>query len=123
MELKLLPTEPSVSKADLEAAYRAYPRKQGKTEGMNRLASQVRTRTHLAELTKAIGNFAEQMRVECRAEDKIKLFSSFTSEWRDWIDWQVKAPAPARASPIGQRPVGDFAPGLTTYTKDGVTRE
>lgn len=42
---------------------------------------------------------------------------------RDPNNQPIARPAPPPQRTHGPRPVGDFAPGLTTYTKDGVTRE
>jgi hypothetical protein len=61
-----------------------YPRKEGKTRGMKRLARQIKNETHLAEFEKAVRNYAEKC--EGRDTEYIKQFSTFASEWREWID-------------------------------------
>lgn len=103
--------------ADLEAAYQAYPRKEGKSDGMKRLKAQVKTRADLEALKRAIANYVEQQRLDGNTQ-YLKHFSTFTSEWRDWVDW--KPQAKARASPPARagnamRPTGDFEPGVKRW--------
>lgn len=115
--LELVPSEPAITEADLEAAYKAYPRKEGKSEGLERLGKQVKTRADLDALKRAIANYAEQQRLDGNTQ-YLKHFSTFTSEWRDWVDW--KPQAKARASPPARagnamRPTGDFEPGVKRW--------
>lgn len=73
----------TVFKFDLEEAYRRYPRKQGKSPGLKRLAPQIQTQEDYDNLLTAIDNYS---RCETVKKGFIKLFSSFVGEWRDWID-------------------------------------
>lgn len=115
-KLELVPTEPAITDADLESAYKLYPRKEGKSEGLERLAKQIKTHAHLAELKRAIANYAEQQRLDGTEPKYMKHFSTFVSTWRDWIGWAPKA----RGSPArnGPRPVGQFPEGVTYYTDE-----
>lgn len=91
--LVLLPVEPAVTAAELEAVYDAYPRKIGKGEGIKRLAKEIRTRAQLQALTRAVENFKAQMQAEGRPDDKVQYFSTWANDkWRDWVDWVVKQP-------------------------------
>lgn len=87
-ELNTSPTDVGecVSKSDIEAVYSRYPRKEGKSDGMKRLKTQIKTPEDLKKFSFAV----EQYRAKCerdRTEPRyIKHFSSFVSEWRDWVD-------------------------------------
>jgi hypothetical protein len=71
------------SKFDLEMLYKAYPRKQGKTKGLKRLSREITTQTDFENFQLAVSNYnRETLSVENQYK---KHFSSFVSEWRDWI--------------------------------------
>lgn len=116
--LELVPSEPAITEADLEAAYKAYPRKEGKSEGLERLGKQVKTRADLDALKRAIANYAEQQRLDGTEREYMKHFSTFVSSWRDWIDWVPQAKSRASPSRGGPRPVGQFPEGVTYYTDE-----
>lgn len=82
-EVKNKKSKNTVSKFDLEEAYKRYPRKQGKTPGVLRLAAQIKTDEDYANLLTAIDNYS---RCEDVKRGFIKLFSTFAGEWRDWVD-------------------------------------
>lgn len=69
---------------DFESIYNAYPRKEGKTNGFKKLTSEIKSVDDYNSLKEAVSNYAEQV----SGQDKkyIKLFSSFTSVWRDYIE-------------------------------------
>jgi hypothetical protein len=70
-------------KFDLEMLYKAYPRKQGKTKGLKRLSREIKTQTDFENFQLAVSNYnRETLSVENQYK---KHFSSFVSEWRDWI--------------------------------------
>ncbi len=74
-----------VTAADLEEAYKAYPLKKGKSKGIDSLKRQIKTRTDLADLKRAIAVYANE--VKGREPDKIKHFSTFANgPWRDCLD-------------------------------------
>lgn len=59
-----------------------YPLKKGKTKGIAKLKKEIKTPDALAELEKAIKNYAASI-----TDPKfIKHFDTFASEWRDWLD-------------------------------------
>ena len=77
-------TVPSVGdKFDLEAVYRLYPRKIGKTLGMRKLRLQIRSESDYDELLVAVENYAKS--VQGRSMEYIKQFSTFVNCWRDYI--------------------------------------
>lgn len=75
----------------VERVYRdLYPRKIGKAKGMQRLAREITTDDDLAKFEIAVKNYLADIRRN-KVEDRfIKHFSSFTNEWRDWIDIKPK---------------------------------
>lgn len=75
---------------DLESAYQKYPRKEGKTPGMKRLAREIRSQKDFDDLNKAVENYARAK--EGKDKDYIKLFSTFVAEWRDWVDSRPESP-------------------------------
>lgn len=78
-------------KFDLEELYLTeYPRLRGKQKGLAAARRAIRTRAQFEQLKQAIQNYAAECRRENRPEDKIKYFSSFMSEWRDWISLEEK---------------------------------
>lgn len=64
-----------------------YPRKVGKTKGVQKLSRDIKTEQDLADLKKAINNYAKL----CVGKDTeyIKHFSTFASCWRDYVDESV----------------------------------
>jgi hypothetical protein len=67
---------------DLEAAYRKYPLKKGKSRGMKILRAQIKTQEAYDALLVAIARYAEDDEVR---RGFIKHFSTFAGEWRDWV--------------------------------------
>lgn len=65
-------------------AYAAYPRKLGKTKGLKKLAREIKSDQDLANLEKAISNYATS--VKDTEPQFVKHFSTFVSEWRDWVE-------------------------------------
>lgn len=72
---------------DFASVYKAYPRKEGKTKGIVRLRSQVRTPEAFAELQTAVRHFAEKHAAEGTEQKYIPHFSTWcNASWRDFID-------------------------------------
>src|SRR6185312_4681116 len=61
--LELVPVA-AESSFDFASVYNAYPRKEGKTKGIARLRSQVRTPEAFEQLKRAIGHYAEKVKAE-----------------------------------------------------------
>jgi hypothetical protein len=85
---------------DLESAYRLYPLKKGKTKGLQRLAKEIETEEDFQALLAAITKYSRDDEVK---RGFIKHFSTFASEWRDWLDEdagrssRVAAPPPLKS--------------------------
>lgn len=71
---------------DFESAYALYPRKLGKARGMKACAAQIKTEDGLSELKAAVLRYKTHCETEGLEPKFIKHFSSFMSEWRDWLD-------------------------------------
>lgn len=69
---------------DFEALYSKYPRKVGKTQGIKRCETQIKTQEDYDLLSRSIDNYARQVK---DSEPKfIKHFSSFMGVWRDYAE-------------------------------------
>ncbi len=75
-----------VTEADLEAVYRRYPRKDGKSPGMKIARRDITTRALLDDLRRAVGNFAGVMAEEGREAKYIMHFGTFMGRWRDYLE-------------------------------------
>jgi hypothetical protein len=97
--LSLVPP-PKPPKPDPLEVYALYPRKEGKTPGIKRLAPQLKTAKDLEDAKQAARNYAARVAKEGREIKHIKLFSSWVSEWSDWVNPETTQPA--RASPASE---------------------
>lgn len=85
--LEFVPPKSVICTPRLEEIYQAYPRKIGKKKGFE-LARRL-TSVELEKLKLAIENYKQYVK-ENRIEDKfVKHFSSFMSDWQDWIEKPV----------------------------------
>jgi hypothetical protein len=75
-----------VTQVELEEAYKEYPRKEGKSEGMRLARAEIKTKSDLANFRKAIGHYRDKCKSAGKAPEFIKYFSSFMAEWTDWLD-------------------------------------
>lgn len=69
---------------EIEEAFRGYPNRKGKTKGIERLASQIKTDAQMQDLKTAIQNYA----LECKDRNPqyIKHFSTFANCWQDYLE-------------------------------------
>ena len=86
---------------DLLAVYSRYPRKEGKTKGLEKLKSTIRSQADYDALLKAVDNYAAQVRRLGTEPKYVKHFSTFATSWRDYEDGAALAlgngdPAPDR---------------------------
>lgn len=77
----------SAVKFDFEKIYQQYPRKEGKSRGMKICANQIKTEIDYEKFTKAVSNYTEHCKRTKTDIKYIKHFSTFMSEWRDWVSW------------------------------------
>lgn len=72
---------------ELDLIYKTkYPRKEGKARGMTKLIREIASPEDLAQFEKAVTNFATHHKKLGTEPQYLKHFSTFASEWRDWID-------------------------------------
>lgn len=71
---------------DFESIYRIYPRKEGKSKGIERCKSQIRTEEDFKTLHNAVQKYVKHVREQGIEARFVKHFSSFMSSWRDWIE-------------------------------------
>lgn len=68
---------------DLEVIYTNYPRKLGKTRGLAKLKTAIKTQADYDDLTLAVANYSKAIQgTETRF---VKHFSTWVTEWRDWV--------------------------------------
>lgn len=76
-------------KKQLEDVYQGYPRKIGKTAGIKRLEKEVLTEEDVTRLRLALSNYKRYLKDSEITESKyIKHFSTWTSSWTDWLDYE-----------------------------------
>lgn len=80
---------PSASEFDFEGVYKKYPRKQGKSVGMRKLKSQIKTPARFEDFKKALDRFLEHHSNAGTSQEFYPYFSSFVSQWSDWLDPDV----------------------------------
>ncbi len=71
---------------DLETVYQEYPLKVGKSDGLKRLRSEIKTRDDFEAFRQSVRNYKAYCERENKAKEYIKHFSTFVSTWRDWLD-------------------------------------
>lgn len=71
---------------DFEAIYKLYPRKSGKSIGINRCKSKIKSQAKYDALKQAVINYASECRNENREDQYIKQFSTFMNVWEDYIN-------------------------------------
>ena len=81
---KPTPKKKPKPKYDLEAAYKLYPRKEGKSKGMAKLSREIASSQEYEQLVTSIKNYSETVKNKDR--EFIKMFSSFATDWRDYIE-------------------------------------
>lgn len=77
---------PSASEFDFLSIYKKYPLKKGKSVGLKKLKSQIKTKEHFEKLEKAMGRFLEHQRKKKTEKGFYPHFSTFVSHWEDWLD-------------------------------------
>ncbi len=72
-------------KQKIEFIYSRYPRKEGKSVGIKRLKTQIKNEKDLEDFGRAVDNYVDFCKRERRPKEFIKQFSTFITEWRDWL--------------------------------------
>lgn len=81
--------EPKVPSFNFLKAYEEYPRKQGKTQGLKKCRSEIKTPEDFELLLKSIRRYRDYIRLNGIEPAYVKHFNSFMSSWRDWLDSDV----------------------------------
>ncbi len=77
----------AVVKFDLDAIYKFYPRKVGKSRGMEKLEKLIKSQQTYDDMMKAVKNYAAKVEREGRAQEFIKQFNTFVAiDWKDYIE-------------------------------------
>jgi hypothetical protein len=102
---------------DLEAVYRAYPRKVDKSNGLDALRKSVKTPEDYAFCLVAVRNFAAYHARE-RTEDKyIPYFGKWARRWKDWLE-PPRETKPARDVTRGYAAAPEGVPEGKTRIED-----
>lgn len=75
-----------VSDSDLELIYKSYPLKKGKHKGFEKAKREIVSAKELEELEFAVNAYKADVERNKTKPEYIKHFSTFMSEWRDWLD-------------------------------------
>lgn len=79
--------EKSNSSAALEVIYKKhYPRKEGKSEGIKKLLTEIKTDDDIMQFESAVVKYANHIKANKTETRYTKKFSSFVNCWRDWLD-------------------------------------
>lgn len=97
-----------ISKFDFESAYRDYPLKRGKDEGLKRCRSRIKDEETFKQFCSAVRKYASECRLERRDTKYIKHFSSFvgTDEKEPWRDYIADPPDNALLKRTAEPPSG-----------------
>jgi len=71
---------------DFEKIYARFPRKVGKQRGINALKRSIKNAEDYSSLDKALDHYIAYCKANATEHRFIKHFSSWVSEWRDWLD-------------------------------------
>jgi hypothetical protein len=103
---------------DIDPIYEIYPRKIGKTKGVQKLRNQIKNENDLDLFRTAVLNYKNFVAKNKTESKFIKHFSTFVGEWRDWIDSTI-ANEPAQKKfeneRVGEKfvnPVEEFLNGI-----------
>lgn len=70
----------------IEDAYKGYPRKLGKSPGMKIIRRKLRSLEAVEAFKQAIWNYRKHLEREKTESQYIMHFSTFASQWTDWLD-------------------------------------
>lgn len=109
---------------NIDSVYEIYPRKIGKTKGVQKLRNQLKNENDLDLFRTAVLNYKKFIEKNKTESKFIKHFSTFVGEWRDWIDSSI-ANEPAKKKfeneRVGEKfinPVEEFFNGLGNENDD-----
>jgi hypothetical protein len=106
LELPLAPPP----RLDMNRVYAEYPRKEGKSKGLAKLAKALRTPSDLESCIAAARAYAAHCAI---SGQYLKHFDTWTSEWEDWVPGEDGRPANGAVPASQSRP---SATGAKTYS-------
>ncbi len=71
---------------DFEKVFEKYPRKLGKGAGIKKCKSMIKSAKQYALLNTAVENYAKHVAANVSDEKYIKHFSTFMTNWVDWVE-------------------------------------
>lgn len=71
---------------DFEKVYRKFPRREGKSRGMESFETQILTDQDFADLETAVDHYSQLMVLRKSETKHILLWSTFANRWRDYIE-------------------------------------
>jgi len=71
---------------DFEEVYKSFPRKVGKSKGLEICRKKIGTESDFLDLKKAVDNYAKQCKTMGTEQQYIKHFSTFMNCWSDYIE-------------------------------------
>jgi len=74
---------------DFEKIYESYPLKKGKSKGIEKCKSQIKTDEDYSNLEKAVASYKALCEKEETESQYIKQFSTFMGCWRDYLDENI----------------------------------
>lgn len=74
------------TRSDFDSVYQEYPRKEGKSKGIDKCQAQVKNEADFQALRSAISRYKAHCEGKGIEPQYIKHFSSFMASWRDWLD-------------------------------------
>ncbi len=78
-----------ITEHDLLQLYKLYGRKRGKTLGMAKAMRQIKTIEQYEQLRRAIENYNRLIEAEGTEPQYVMYFSTFMSQWRDYLEDEV----------------------------------
>lgn len=74
---------------DFEAAYERYPKKVGKSKGLENLQKQIKNLKDWHDFQKAVDNYCAYVKVQQTESKFIKQFDTFTNNWKNYVDMEI----------------------------------
>lgn len=76
---------------DFESIYQDFPRKMGKSRGLEICKKKITTEKDFEDLKFAVKRYREHIEREGRPAEYILYFSTFMNQWRDWLNPETGA--------------------------------
>lgn len=103
---------------DFAAVYLAYPRKEGKKDGLRKCEQQITTAVKYEALVKSVQHYAAICEALGTEPKYVKHFDSFMSCWEDYADPACVAMAKLKQDRVS-RPIPKVVTGPYKYADDG----